>query len=50
MQGFEAKVWPMVAAGRIRPMIDSTYPLTKAGEAHARMETSQHIGKIVLML
>ena len=50
VQGFEAKVWPMVAAGRIRPVIDSTYPLTKAGEAHARMETSQHIGKIVLML
>jgi NADPH2:quinone reductase len=50
VQGFEAKVWPMVAAGRIRPVIDSTYPLAKAGDAHARMETSQHIGKIVLTL
>ena len=29
-------------------MIDSTFPLAKAAEAHARMETSQHIGKIVL--
>jgi NADPH2:quinone reductase len=48
VQGFEAKVWPMVAAGRIRPVIDSTYPLANAGDAHARMETSQHIGKIVL--
>jgi putative PIG3 family NAD(P)H quinone oxidoreductase len=50
VHGFEAKVWPMVTAGRIRPVIDSTYPLAKAGDAHARMETSQHIGKIVLTL
>jgi NADPH2:quinone reductase len=48
VKGFEDKVWPMVAAGRIRPVIDSTYPLAKAGEAHARIESSQHIGKIVL--
>jgi NADPH:quinone reductase-like Zn-dependent oxidoreductase len=42
------KVWPLLAAGRIRPVIDSTYPLNEAGAAQARMETSQHIGKIVL--
>lgn len=47
-RGIEDKVWPQVAAGKIRPVIDSTYPLAKAGEAHARMESSQHIGKIVL--
>jgi NADPH2:quinone reductase len=47
-QGIEHKVWPLVAAGKIRPVIDSTFPLAKAGEAHARMESSQHIGKIVL--
>jgi putative PIG3 family NAD(P)H quinone oxidoreductase len=47
-QGIREKVWPLVAAGRIKPVIDSTYPLAKASEAHARMETSQHIGKIVL--
>jgi NADPH2:quinone reductase len=47
-RGIEDKVWPLVAAGKLRPVIDSTYPLAKAGEAHARMETSQHIGKIVL--
>jgi len=42
--------WPMLANGRIKPVIDSSYPLEKAAEAHARMESSQHIGKIVLTL
>jgi putative PIG3 family NAD(P)H quinone oxidoreductase len=49
-QGIEAKVWPLVVAGRIKPVIDSTYPLAEASAAHARMESSQHIGKIVLTL
>ena len=49
-RAIEEKVWPLVAAGRIKPVIDSTYPLREAGKAHARMETSQHIGKIVLTL
>ncbi len=39
---------PHVAAGRVRVPVDSTFPLANAAEAHARMETSQHIGKIVL--
>jgi NADPH2:quinone reductase len=47
-RGIEERVWPLVAAGKIRPVIDSTFPFAKAAEAHARMETSQHIGKIVL--
>jgi NADPH2:quinone reductase len=47
-KGIEERVWPLVAAGKIKPVIDSTYPLAKASDAHARMETSQHIGKIVL--
>jgi NADPH2:quinone reductase len=34
----------------VRPLIDSTFPLSQAGAAHARMETSAHIGKIVLTL
>jgi NADPH2:quinone reductase len=38
----------LVTAGRIRPVIDSTYALKDAAAAHARMESSQHIGKIVL--
>ena len=41
-------VWPLLDAGRIAPVMDSEYPLEKAHEAHARMETSDHIGKIVL--
>jgi NADPH2:quinone reductase len=49
-KGIEDKVWPLVAAGRIRPVIDSTFPLARAADAHTRMETSQHIGKIVLTL
>jgi NADPH2:quinone reductase len=47
-RAIEDKVWPLVAAGRVKPVIDSTFPLAQASAAHARMETSQHIGKIVL--
>ena len=43
-----AKVWPLIEAGKIRPVIDSTFPLADAPKAHARMESSAHIGKIVL--
>ncbi|MEI4471627.1 NAD(P)H-quinone oxidoreductase [Frigidibacter sp. MR17.24] len=42
------KVWPLLAAGRIAPVMDSAFPLERAAEAHARMESSGHIGKIVL--
>ena len=44
------KVWPLIEAGRIRPVMDSTFPLAEAPKAHARLETSQHIGKVVLTL
>jgi NADPH2:quinone reductase len=47
-KGIAEKVWPLVAAGKIKPVIDSTFPLAKAADAHARMESSAHIGKIVL--
>ncbi len=43
------KVVPLFEAGTIRPQIDSTFALADAADAHRRMETSQHIGKIVLL-
>ena len=46
----EGKVWPLIAAGKVKPVIDSTFPLAQAAKAHARMEASTHIGKIVLTL
>ncbi|WP_321344857.1 NAD(P)H-quinone oxidoreductase [Breoghania sp.] len=44
----EAKVWPLIEAGEVKPVMDSVYPLGEAAEAHRRMESSGHIGKIVL--
>lgn len=44
----EERVWPLLAAGRIAPVMDREYPLADASAAHARMESSAHIGKIVL--
>ena len=41
-------VWPFVEAGRLRPVMDETFPLTDAAAAHARMEAGAHVGKIVL--
>jgi putative PIG3 family NAD(P)H quinone oxidoreductase len=41
-------IWPLLAAGRVRPIIHATFPLAEAGEAHRLMESSNHIGKIVL--
>jgi NADPH2:quinone reductase len=43
-------VWPLLAAGRVRPVIHATFPLAEASEAHRLMETSNHIGKIVLTI
>lgn len=44
----EAKVMPLIRDGRIKPLIDSEFALQDAADAHRRMETSEHIGKIVL--
>jgi putative PIG3 family NAD(P)H quinone oxidoreductase len=44
------KIWPLIEAGRIKPEIYQTFPLEQAAEAHRLMESSQHIGKIVLTL
>ena len=43
-------VWPYVEGGRLKPVVDSTFPLAEAAKAHARMEAGEHIGKIVLRL
>lgn len=44
----ETHALPLIASGAVRVVVDSTFPLSEAGAAHARMETSQHVGKIVL--
>ena len=46
--GVEQHVLPLIAAARVRPVMDSTFPMAQAAAAHARMEASAHIGKIVL--
>jgi NADPH:quinone reductase-like Zn-dependent oxidoreductase len=42
------KVWPLLDAGSVAPIIHATFPLAKAADAHRLMESSAHIGKIVL--
>jgi len=44
------KIWPLIEAGKIKPVIYKSFPLAQAGDAHRLMESSQHIGKIVLEL
>jgi putative PIG3 family NAD(P)H quinone oxidoreductase len=44
----EARVWPLLASGRVKPVIHATFPLDQAAEAHRLMESSRHVGKIVL--
>lgn len=48
-RALEEKVWPLLAEGRVKPVIHTTLPLEKAAEAHALMESSAHIGKIMLI-
>ena len=49
-EALRARLWPHVASGALRPLIDSEFPLEEAAEAHRRMESGAHIGKIVLKL
>jgi len=44
------RIWPLIEAGKIKPVIYKTFPLAQAAEAHRLMESSQHIGKIVLTI
>jgi NADPH2:quinone reductase len=46
--GVESQVWPLIAQGKFKPVINSSYPLAKASEAHTLMESNQHIGKLLL--
>lgn len=48
-RALEAEVWPLLAKGGIKPTIHATFPLAEAAKAHALMESSAHIGKIVLV-
>ena len=48
-RAIEEKVWPLVADGRFKPVIDSTFALADAAAAHARIDEPEHIGKIVLV-
>jgi NADPH:quinone reductase len=45
-----AKIWPLLEAGRVAPVMDAEYPLAEAAEAHRRIESAGHIGKIVLKI
>ena len=49
-RALEEKVWPLLAEGRVRPLIDRVFPLREAADAHRWMEKGDHIGKIVLSL
>lgn len=44
----EAKIWPAVARGEVKAIIDSRYPLAEAAKAHARLDQGSHIGKVLL--
>jgi NADPH:quinone reductase len=49
-EGVVSHVWPMIKQGRFKPLIDRIFPLTEADAAHARMESGDHAGKIILQV
>ena len=49
-EALATEVWPLLSSGRIAPVMDSTFALDEAADAHARMESSAHVGKIVLQV
>lgn len=49
-QALRDKVWPLFAAGKLKPVVHATFPLAQAASAHAMMESGEHIGKIVLTI
>lgn len=44
----ERKIWPLVSAGRVKPLIDAVFPLSQAAEAHRQLDAADHAGKIIL--
>jgi NADPH2:quinone reductase len=50
VDGVRQNVWPLIESGKVRPVIFKTFPLAEAADAHRLMETSNHIGKIVLTI
>jgi len=46
----ERSVWPLIVAGKVRPIMDKVFPFRQAADAHARMESGAHVGKIVLAM
>lgn len=47
-QAVEARLWPWIAKGRVRPVVDKVFPLDQAAAAHARLESGAHTGKVIL--
>ncbi len=43
-------VWPLIESGDVKPIVDSTFPLRAAADAHRRMESGEHVGKVILVL
>ena len=48
-KAIEQRVWPLIAAGKVKPVVDSTFDLAQASEAHRRIDNPDHVGKIVLI-
>jgi NADPH2:quinone reductase len=49
-RAIEERIWPLIAEGKFKPVIDSTFPLKDATDAHRRIDAPDHIGKIVLVV
>ncbi|MDJ0315281.1 NAD(P)H-quinone oxidoreductase [Arthrobacter sp. H35-D1] len=50
MDGVREHVWPLVASGAVKPMVDRTFPLAQVAAAHEYLETGEHVGKVLLTL
>lgn len=46
----EARIWPWIAAGKVAPPVDRTFPLDQAAQAHAHLEAGGHVGKVILTI